>query len=428
MSVNVENLEHNMAKLSFTVSAEDMEKAIQSAYLKNRNKFAVPGFRKGHVPRAIIEKMYGKMVFFEDAVNEVLPNAYEAAVKESGVEVVSRPDIDLAEAPEPGKGITFEATVALKPPVTLGEYRGMEVDKAEVSVSDEDVDKEIETERNKNSVMNSVERPAQLTDQVVIDYLGEIDGVPFEGGADKDFSLLLGSHTFIEGFEEQLVGAVAGEQRDVNVTFPAEYHAAELAGKPAVFHVTVKEVKEKVLPELNDEFASDVSEFETLEEYRADVRAKLQKRAEDAAKTAKENAAVEKAVANAEIDIPKAMIDSQAETMLNDYLARMEQQGISREMFFKFSGQTEDKMLEEMRPDAERRIRNRLTLEAVAAAEGLEGTDEDVDKEIEEMAKAYDMEAEHLRPILGEDTIESLRRDAAVKKAIDLIAEAAKEV
>ncbi|MBQ5951657.1 MAG: trigger factor [Lachnospiraceae bacterium] len=428
MSVNVENLEHNMAKLTFTVSAADLEKAMQAAYQKNKGKFSVPGFRKGHVPRAIIEKMYGKMVFFEDAVNEVLPEAYEAAVKESGVEVVSRPDINLAGAPEPGKDIDFTATVALKPPVTLGEYKGMEVDKAEVSVSDEDVDKEIETERNKNSVMNSVERPAQLTDQVVIDYLGEIDGVPFEGGADKDFSLLLGSHTFIEGFEEQLVGAVAGEQRDVSVTFPAEYHAAELAGKPAVFHVTVKEVKEKVLPELNDEFASDVSEFETLEEYRADVRAKLEKRAADAAKTAKENAAVEKAVANAEIDIPQPMIDSQAQTMLDDYLMRMEQQGISREMFFQYSGQTEDKMLEDIRPDAERRIRSRLTLEAIAAAEGLVATDEDVDKEIEDMAKAYGMDVERLRPILGEDTIESLRHDAVVKKAIDLVAEAAKEV
>ena len=427
MSVKVETLEKNMAKLTIEMPAEDVEKAMQAVYARTKNRFVIPGFRKGHAPRKMIEQMYGKGVFLEDAVNDLLPEAYENAAKESGLEIVSQPELSF-ETIEVGKDVVFTATVAVKPEVTLGEYKGLSVKKQSTEVTDEDVMEEIKKEQEKNAVMTTVEdRPAKEGDQVVIDFEGFCDGVAFEGGKGENYPLTLGSHSFIDNFEEQLEGKNAGEEVEVNVTFPEEYHAKELAGKPAVFKVTIKEIKEKELPEINDEFAGEVSEFETLEEYKEDLKKKLTETKEREAKTAKENEAVDKAIENASMEIPDAMVNSQAQNMVNEFAQRLQAQGMTMDMYEKYTGQTRTQMAEQMKPQALKRIQTRLVLEAIAAAENIQVSDEDVEKEIEEMAKTYDMEADKLKSYMGEEEKENMRKDIAVQRAVDLVAAEARE-
>ena len=425
MSVQVEKLEKNMAKLTVEVPAEEFAAAITSAYNKNKSRFNVPGFRRGKVPQAMIEKMYGAEVFYEDAANEVIAPSYEAAAKESGLDIVSRPDITLVQM-EKGKAFIYTAEVAVKPEVTLGEYKGLEVEKTVAEVTDEDVERELKRVQEQNSRLVTIEdRPVADGDQVVIDFDGYVDGKRFEGGQSDDYPLTIGSHTFIDTFEEQLIGKNLGEECEVNVNFPTEYHAAELAGKPAVFKVKIKEIKFKELPELNDEFAGEVSEFETLDEYKADIRAKLLETKEKQAATDNENKVVEAVVKNASMEIPDAMVESQVDNMVNDYARRMQSQGLSLDQYMQYTGMTMDKLKEQMRPQAVKRIETRLVLEAVAKAENIQISDEKVDAEIAKMAEAYKMEADKIKGFMGEAEIASMKEDLAVQEAVDfLVAEA----
>lgn len=425
MSLQVEKLEKNMAKLTVEVPAEQFDKAIKSAYDKNRNRFNIPGFRKGKAPQAMIEKMYGPGVFYEDAANKAIDESYPGAMEESGLEIVSRPEIDITQI-EKGKDFIYTATVAVKPEVTLGDYKGIEVERADASVSDEDVEAELKKVQDQNARLVSVEdRAVEDGDQTVIDFEGFIDGQAFDGGQGTDYSLTIGSHSFIDTFEEQLIGKSIGQECEVNVTFPAEYHAKELAGKPALFKVTVKEIKVKELPELNDEFAGEVSEFETLDEYRSDVRAKLAEKKERAAATENENRVVDKVVANASMELPDAMIENEVMNMLQDTARRMQSQGMSFDQYMKFTGMTPDTLKEQMRPQAVRRIQTRLVLEAVAAAENIQVSDERIDEELQKMADAYKMEVEKLKEYMGEFEKEQMKKDLAVQEAVDfLVAEA----
>lgn len=428
MSVQVENLEKNMAKLTIEVPAEEVTKAIQGAYQKNKNKFNVPGFRKGKVPQKMIEKMYGAGIFYEDAVNAMLPGAYEKACEESGLEIVSQPEIDVTQI-EAGKPMIFTATVAVKPEVTLGQYKGLEVAKQEVIVTDDDVMDEIKKEQEKNAAVVTVEgRPVEKDDTAVIDFEGFCDGEAFEGGKGTDFPLVIGSGQFIPGFEDQLIGKNVGDEVEVNVTFPTPYQAKELEGKDAMFKVTIKELKTKELPEIDDEFASEVSEFDTLEEYKKEVADKLKERLEADAKRKKEDEAVNKAVENASMEIPEAMIKTQASNMVNEFAQRMQGQGLTMEQYMQFTGTTREQMMEQMMDQAKKRIQVRLTLEAVAKAENIQVSDEELDKEVEEMAKAYQMEAEQLKKFLGDAEKEQMKTDLAVQKAVDLLVAEAKEV
>ena len=428
MSVQVENLEKNMAKMTIEVPAEEVTAAIQEAYKRNKNRFSVPGFRKGKVPQKMIEKMYGAGVFYEDAVNILLPGAYEKACEESGLEIVSRPELDVTQI-EAGKSMIFTATVAVKPEVTLGQYKGVEVEKQEVIVTDDDVMEEIKKEQEKNAAMVTVEgRPAQKDDTAVIDFEGFCDGVAFEGGKGTDFPLVLGSGQFIPGFEDQLIGKNVGEEVEVNVTFPTPYQAKELEGKDAMFKVTIKELKAKELPEIDDEFASEVSEFDTLEEYKKEVADKLRTQAEADAKRKKEDEAVQKAVANASMEIPEAMVETQASNMVDEFAQRMQGQGLTMEQYMQFTGTTREQMVDQMKEQAKKRIETRLVLEAIVKAEDIQASDEELDKEIEEMAKAYQMEADQLKKYLGEAEKEQMKTDLAVQKAVDLVAAEAKEV
>ncbi|HIX24777.1 MAG TPA: trigger factor [Candidatus Lachnoclostridium avicola] len=425
MSLQVEKLEKNMAKLTVEVPAEQFVEAIGHAYKKNKNRFNVPGFRKGKVPQAMIEKMYGSEVFYEDAANEVIGQTYGDAAKESGLDIVSRPSIDLVQI-EKGKNFIYTAEVAVKPEVTLGQYKGVEVEKANAEVTDEDVEKELKRAQEQNSRLVTVDdRPVADGDQVVIDFDGYVDGKRFDGGKSEDYPLTIGSHTFIDTFEDQLIGKNLGEECEVNVTFPAEYHAAELAGKPAVFKVKIKEIKYKELPELNDEFAGEVSEFETLDEYKADIRKKLTESKEKQAATENENRVVEAVVKNATMEIPEAMIDSQLDNMVSEYARNMQNHGISLEQYMQYTGMTIDKLKEQMRPQAVKRIETRLVLEAVVKAENIQVTDEKVDEEIGKMAAAYKMEPEKLKGYMGEAEIANMKEDLAVQEAVDfLVAEA----
>ena len=425
MSLQVEKLEKNMAKLTVEVPAEQFVEAIGHAYKKNKNRFNVPGFRKGKVPQAMIEKMYGSEVFYEDAANEVIGQTYGDAAKESGLDIVSRPSIDLVQI-EKGKNFIYTAEVAVKPEVTLGQYKGVEVEKANAEVTDEDVEKELKRAQEQNSRLVTVDdRPVADGDQVVIDFDGYVDGKRFDGGKSEDYPLTIGSHTFIDTFEDQLIGKNLGEECEVNVTFPAEYHAAELAGKPAVVKVKIKEIKYKELPELNDEFAGEVSEFETLDEYKADIRKKLTESKEKQAATENENRVVEAVVKNATMEIPEAMIDSQLDNMVSEYARNMQNHGISLEQYMQYTGMTIDKLKEQMRPQAVKRIETRLVLEAVVKAENIQVTDEKVDEEIGKMAAAYKMEPEKLKGYMGEAEIANMKEDLAVQEAVDfLVAEA----
>lgn len=427
MSLQVERLEKNMAKLTIEASAEEFDKAIQKAFQKNKNKYNVQGFRKGKAPQAIIEKMYGVGVFYEDAANEIIPEAYEKAALESELEIVSRPEIDVVQI-EKGKPFIFTAEVALKPEVTLGEYKGVEVEKKEATVTDEEVMASIEKELEQNSRMLTIDdRAVQMDDIAVIDFEGFVDGVPFEGGKGEDHSLTIGSHSFIDTFEEQLIGKSIGEEVEVNVTFPEEYQAKELAGKPALFKVKVKEIKVKELPKLDDDFAQDVSEFDTLDEYKESIKAKIKEGKEKELKTAKENEIVDKIIENATMDIPEPMIESQVRQMAEDFAQRMQYQGLSLEQYFQFTGMDAQKFIESLRPQALKRIQSRLVLEAIVKAENIEVTDEELEKELSEMATMYKMEIEKVKEMIGDKEEEQIRIDIAVQKAVDFITESAKE-
>lgn len=425
MSLQVEKLEKNMAKLTVEVPAEQFEAALKTSFQKNKNKFSIPGFRKGKAPQAMVEKMYGVGVLYDDAIDTLLDSTYADAVKESGLEIVSRPEIGIEQI-EKGKTFIYTALVAVKPEVTLGEYKGVEVEKAKPEVTDADVEAELKKVQDQNSRMVNVEdRAVENGDHTVIDFEGFVDGQPFEGGKSEAYPLVIGSHSFIDTFEEQLIGKNIGDEVEVNVTFPAEYHAAELAGKPAVFKVKIHEIKTKELPELNDEFAGEVSEFETMDEYKSDIRAKLAETKQQQATTENENNVVEKVVENASMEIPDAMIDEQVREMINDYARRMQSQGISLEQYMQFTGMTIEKLQEQSRPQAEKRIRTRLVLEAVVAAENIQVSDEAVDAEIAKMAETYKMEADKVRSIMGEAGIAQMKEDIAVQEAVDfLVAEA----
>lgn len=427
MSVQVEKLEKNMAKLTVEVSAEEVEKAIQGAYQKARKSISLPGFRKGKAPRQLIEKMYGKEVFYNDAIDAMLPAAYAKAVDECGEEIVSRPAIDVVQM-ESGKPFIFTAEVAVKPEVTLGEYKGIQVEKAPVEVLDEEIEAEIIKEREANARTITVEdRAVAQGDMVSLDFEGFIDGEAFEGGKGENYDLTIGSGAFIPGFEDQLVGAEIGKDLEVNVTFPEEYGAKELAGKAAVFKCKVNSIKVKELPEVDDEFAQEVSEFDTLDAYKADIKARLLKDKENDAKRAKEDAVIQKIIDGAQMDIPEAMVDYQAEQMMDDFAQRMQSQGLTLQQYFQFTGMTEEKFKEQMQPRALQNIQSRLVLEAVVKAENIEATEEELNAEMEKMAETYKMEVEKVKELLGDYQKDEIKKDIAIQKAVDLVTEAAVE-
>ena len=425
MTLQVEKLEKNMAKLTVEVSAEQFAECIQTAYKKTKNRFALPGFRKGKAPLNMIEKMYGVEVFYETAADEAINETYAEAMKESALEIVSRPEVEIVQI-EKGKPFIYVATVAVKQEVTLGEYKGVEVEKASEEVTDAEVSAELIRIQDQNSRIITIEdRGVEDGDQTVIDFKGMIDGAAFEGGEAEDYSLTIGSHSFIDTFEEQLIGKNVGETCEVNVTFPTEYHAKNLAGKPAVFEVTIKEIKHKELPELNDEFASEVSEFETLDEYKADLKKNLEERKKKEAVTLNEDKVVEAVVANASMDIPEPMLKAQAESMIQENARRMQSQGISLDQYMQYTGMTMDMLRDQMKPQAERRIKTRLVLEAVAEAEKIEVTEEQMDEELKKMADAYKMEVDKLKEYMGDFEKEQMKKDLAVQAAVDfLVAEA----
>ena len=428
MSVQVEKLEKNMAKLTVEVSAEDFKAAIKKAYNKTKNRFAIPGFRKGKASQAVIETMYGEAVFYEDAADEAINSTYAEAMKESGLDIVSRPEITVEQIGK-DQAFIYSALVAVKPEVTLGEYKGVEVEKADAAVTAEDVEAELKRVQEQNARLLTVEdRPVADGDQTVIDFEGFVDGKGFEGGKAEDYPLTIGSHSFIDTFEEQLIGKNIGEECEVNVTFPTEYHAAELAGKPAMFKVTVKEIKVKELPALDDEFASEVSEFDTLDEYKQDIEKKLQERKEKAAASQNEDRVVAKVVENASMEIPEKMIDAQVDNMLRETAQRMQSQGLSMDLYMKYTGMTADQMKDQMRPEAVKRIQTRLVLEAVVKAENIETSEEKLDEEIAKMAEAYKMEADKLKSYMTDSDKDQMKQDLAVQAAVDLLVSEAKLV
>ena len=421
MSLQVEKLEHNMAKLTVEVAAEDVEKALQAAYLKQRKQINIPGFRKGKVPRQMIEKMYGPEVFYDEAANNMIPDAYAKAYDESELDIVSQPKIEVVQM-EKGKPFIFTAEVATKPEVTLGDYKGLKVDKVSTRVTQKEVDEEIEKERERNArTIEVTDRAVQDKDEVTLDFEGFVDGVAFEGGKGEDYPLTIGSGSFIPGFEEQLIGAEIDKEVEVNVTFPKEYHSEELAGKDATFKCTVHTIKAKELPELDDEFASEVSECETMDAYRAEVKKNIKERKERTGKEKKENQAVDQAIENAQMDIPEAMIEFQVRQMADDFARRIQQQGLTVEQYFQFTGMTAEKMMEEMRPQAEKGIKTRLVLEAIVKAENIEVSDERVEEELTKMAEAYQMEVEKLKEFMGENEKKQIKEDLAVQEAITLL-------
>mgnify|MGYP002559756701 CR=1 FL=1 len=428
MSFKVENMEEkNMVKLVIEATAEEFEAGLNTAFNKNKNKISVPGFRKGKAPRKMVEKLYGTEIFYEDAANAIIPDAYADAAKESELEIVAQPEIDVTQI-ESGKPFIFTATVALKPEVTLGEYKGIEVEKKEVEVTDEEVEAEINKVRESNARMLDIDdRATQDGDTVLIDFDGYVDGKQFEGGKADDYSLVLGSHSFIDNFEEQLVGKNIGDDVEVNVTFPENYQAEELQGKPAVFKVKIKEIKVKELPELDDDFAQDVSNFDTIAEYKEDLKKKLTENKEEALKREREEAVIGKIIENAQMDIPEQMVDAQTRQMTQEFAQRLSSQGLSIDQYMQFTGLTPQKMIEELKPQALKRIQSRLVLEAVVAAENIETTEEELDKEIENMASMYQMEVDKLKEVIGEEEKKQIGLDLAVQKAVEIVTEAAVE-
>jgi len=428
MSLQVEKLENNMARLTIEVSAEELEKALENAFRKNKNKISIPGFRKGKAPRKMIEQMYGKEVFYEDAANDLIPDAYEKAVEECGEEIVSNPKIKVTQL-EAGKPFIFTAEVALKPEVTLGKYKGVKVDKIDVSVSDDEVNAEIDREREKNArIVDVTDRAVRNGDITVIDFEGFVDGVAFEGGKGEDYPLTIGSGTFIPGFEEALVGAETGRETEVNVTFPEDYQAADLAGKPAVFKCTVKKIQEKQLPELDEDFVEEVSEeSDTVEEYKEEIRKKLTERKEADAKKVKEDAVIDAIIEDAKMDIPDAMVETQQRQMVQEFAQRMQAQGITMDRYMQYTGTSADMLLEQAKPQALRRIQSRLVLEAVVAAEKMEASEEEFEEEVKTMGEAYQMEPDKVKELLGENGREQVMEDICIRKAVEFVVENAKE-
>lgn len=428
MSLQVEKLENNMAKLTIEVSAEELEKAIEGAFQKSKNKISIPGFRKGKVPRKMIEQMYGKSVFYEDAANDLIPDAYEKALEECTEEIVSSPKIDVVQL-EAGKPFIFTAEVALKPEVTLGQYKGVEVEKADTEVTDDEVTAEIDREREKNSrTVEVTDRAVKDGDIATIDFEGFVDGVAFEGGKGEDYPLTIGSHTFIPGFEEALIGAEIGRETEVNVTFPEDYQAAELAGKAAVFKCTVKKLQEKQLPDLDEDFVEEISEeSDTVEQYREEIKKKLSENKEAEAKNAKENAVIDAIIEGASMDIPDAMLETQQRQMVQDYAQRLQSQGVSMEQYMQFTGMTTASLMEQAKPSALRRIQSRLVLEAVVAAENIEASEEEFEEEVKTMAESYQMEADKVKELLGDNGRKQVLEDICIRKAVQLVVDNARE-
>ncbi len=421
MSVKNEQIEKNLVKLTFEVSAEDFDKAINQVYKKSASKFNIPGYRKGKAPRKIVEKYYTAAIFYDDAINAVLPSAYEAALDESGVESVARPEIDVEEI-KAGEPVVFTALVTTKPEVKLGDYKGIEVDKLDYTVTDEDVMKDIEATQKKNARLITIDdRAVENEDIAVIDFEGFCDGEAFEGGKGEDYELEIGSGTFIPGFEEQLVGAKTDDDVEVKVTFPEEYHADNLAGKDAVFKVTVKEIKKRELPELDDDFASEVSEFDTLDEFKADVRKKLEEAAENKAKTDTENAIIDKVIENAEFDIPDAMAEAQIDNIVRDFAQRLAYQGMNLDMYMQYTGQTEETFRAQFAEQAKKQISGSLVLEAIQKAEGIEAGPEEVELHLVDMSKKYNMELDKLKEALSDVEKENIKKELELQKTIDMI-------
>ena len=428
MGYTVEKLEKNMAKLTITVSAEDFEAAMVKSYNKNKNSISIQGFRKGKAPRKMVEKLYGPEIFYEDAVEFAMPDAYEEAAKDSGLEIVSRPEFDLVDIGK-GKEFVFTATVAVKPEVTLGEYKGVEITKKAVKIMAADVNAELDKVREQNSRMIKVEdRGIKKDDTALIDFEGFVDGKPFQGGKGEDYPLVIGSHSFVDDFEDQLIGKKVGDEVEVNVTFPEEYHEASLKGKPALFKVMIKEIKMKELPKLDDEFASEVSEFETLKEYKASIKKSLTERRKEEVKREKEQEAVEKVVDNISVDIPGAMLDEQVRQMVEEFAGRISGQGLSFDQYMQMTGMTPDALMGQMRPEAEKRIKIRLTLEAIVKEEKIKATAKEIDQEIENMAGMYQMETDKVKEMFGDTEREQIAMDLAVQKAVDLVVKNAVEV
>ena len=426
MSLQVEKLENNTAKLTIEVEASKFDKAIQKAYQKNKNKFNIPGFRKGKVPYAMVEKMYGAAVFYEDAANELISGAYAQAAEESGLEIVARPEINVTQI-EKGKPFIFEAEVTTKPEVKLGKYKGIKVEKADVTVTDEEVAEELDKVKEQNArLVAADDKAVEDGDQTTIDFEGFVDGVAFEGGKGEDYPLTIGSHSFIDTFEEQLIGKKVGEEVEVNVTFPENYQAKELAGKPAMFKVTIKEIKVKEYPELDDDFAQDVSEFDTLDEYKEDIKKNLTEKKEKEAEAEKESKVIEAIVNDAEMDIPEKMVEAQAEQILEGFAQNIAMQGISFEQYLQFTGATVDQMKEQVKPQAQARVESSLVLEAVVKAENIEATEEEVEEEIKEMAGRYNMEADKLKGLLTDSDKENLKKDICARKAAKFVVDEAK--
>ena len=426
MSLQVEKLENNTAKLTIEVEASKFDKAIQKAYQKNKNKFNIPGFRKGKVPYAMVEKMYDAAVFYEDAANELISGAYAQAAEESGLEIVARPEINVTQI-EKGKPFIFEAEVTTKPEVKLGKYKGIKVEKADVTVTDEEVAEELDKVKEQNArLVAADDKAVEDGDQTTIDFEGFVDGVAFEGGKGEDYPLTIGSHSFIDTFEEQLIGKKVGEEVEVNVTFPENYQAKELAGKPAMFKVTIKEIKVKEYPELDDDFAQDVSEFDTLDEYKEDIKKNLTEKKEKEAEAEKESKVIEAIVNDAEMDIPEKMVEAQAEQMLEEFAQNIAMQGISFEQYLQFTGATVDQMKEQVKPQAQARVESSLVLEAVVKAENIEATEEEVEEEIKEMAGRYNMEADKLKGLLTDSDKENLKKDICARKAAKFVVDEAK--
>lgn len=422
MAVKTEQVEKNLVKVVFEVSAEDFEKAINKVYLKNKSKYSVPGFRKGKVPRPVIEKMYSPAVFYDEAINLVLPDAYDAAVKEAELDIVAKPEIDIDGEIEKGKDIVFTALVTTKPEVKLGEYKGIEVDKIEYTVNEEDIDKAIDDERKKNARVITVEdRAVKDGDITKIDFEGFVDGVAFDGGKGEDYELEIGSGTFIPGFEEQLIGAEIGKETEVNVTFPEEYHAENLAGKPAVFKVTVNEIKMRELPELDDDFASEVSEFDTLEEYKADVRANLEKSNEQKAKDETENAIMKKVIDAAEFELPEAMIDAQIDKLVSEFEQRLQYQGMDIDTYMKYLGTTMEQLRSNFKDQAVIQLNSTLVVEAVMNDAGIEVGQEELELNLVDMSKKYNMELDKLKELISDAEMENIKKDMAMKKTVEMI-------